>query len=191
MPLPRATSNPTNPLCRPRAKSGSSGRPTSSPVRSSNLMDTIRRDNEQTVDHDNLDTLLRAEWAGDVAENAKKIAQDFEDYLKGNRDEIEALTIYFAQPARRSRVTYAMIKDVLAKLKEDRPRLAPLTVWRAYAHLDDYKGENPVNELTALVALIPACLRPGRDTDSPFRPGAAELSGVDPETPRRGGREVL
>ena len=119
-----------------------------------NLMDTIRRDNEQTVDHDNLDTLLRAEWAGDVAENAKKIAQDFEDYLKGNRDEIEALTIYFAQPARRSRVTYAMIKDVLAKLKEDRPRLAPLTVWRAYAHLDDYKGENPVNELTALVALI-------------------------------------
>ena len=119
-----------------------------------NLMDTIRRDNEQTIDHDNLDTLRRAEWAGDVAANAKKIAQDFEDYLKGNRDEIEALTIYFTQPARRAEVTFAMIKDVMAKLKEDRPLLAPLTVWRAYAHLDDYKGENPVNELTALVALI-------------------------------------
>ena len=119
-----------------------------------NLMDTIRRDNEQTIDHDNLDTLLRAEWAGDVAANAKKIAQDFEDYLKENRDEIEALTIYFTQPARRAEVTYAMIKDVMAKLKQDRPLLAPLTVWRAYAHLDDYKGENPVNELTALVALI-------------------------------------
>ena len=119
-----------------------------------NLMDTIRRDNEQTIDHDNLDTLRRAEWAGDVAANAKKIAQDFEDYLKGNHDEIEALTIYFTQPARRAEVTYAMIKDVMAKLREDRPLLAPLTVWRAYAHLDDYKGENPVNELTALVALI-------------------------------------
>ena len=119
-----------------------------------NLMDTIRRDNEQTIDHDNLDRLLRAEWAGDVAANAKKIAQDFEDYLEGNRDEIEALTIYFTQPARRAEVTYAMIKDVMAKLKQDRPLLAPLTVWRAYAHLDDYKGENPVNELTALVALI-------------------------------------
>ena len=119
-----------------------------------NLMDTIRRDNEQTIDHDNLDTLVRAEWAGDVAANAQKIAQDFEDYLKGNRDEIDALTIYFTQPARRAEVTYAMIKDLLAKLREDRPLLAPLTVWRAYAHLDDYKGENPVNELTALVALI-------------------------------------
>ena len=119
-----------------------------------NLMDTIRRDNEQTIDHDNLDTLLRAEWAGDMAANAKQIAQDFEEYLRENRDEIEALTIYFTQPARRAAVTFAMIKDVMAKLKEDRPLLAPLTVWRAYAHLDDYKGENPVNELTALVALI-------------------------------------
>ncbi|MEZ5799567.1 MAG: type I restriction-modification enzyme R subunit C-terminal domain-containing protein [Nitratireductor sp.] len=57
-------------------------------------------------------------------------------------------------PARRSEVTYAMIKDVLKKLSEDRPRLSPLTVWRAYAHLDDYKGSNPASDLTALVALI-------------------------------------
>ena len=119
-----------------------------------NLMDTIRRANEQTIDHDNLDTLLRAEWAGDVAKNAETIAQEFENYLKENRDEIEALTIYFNQPARRSKVTYAMAKDVLAKLKQDRPRLAPLTVWRAYAHLDDYKGSNPASDLTALIALI-------------------------------------
>ena len=118
------------------------------------LMDTIRRVTEQTIDHENLDTLQRAEWAGDTAENARKIAQEFEEYLEKNRDEIEALAIYFTQPARRSEVTYAMVKDVLAKLKEDRPRLAPLIVWRAYAHLDNYKGENPAGELTALVALV-------------------------------------
>ena len=119
-----------------------------------NLVDTIRRDNEQTIDHDNLATLLRTEWAGDMAENARKIAQEFEEYLKENRDEIEVLAIYFTEPARRSEVTFAMVKDVLAKLNEDRPRLAPLTVWRAYAHLDDYKGANPVGDLTVLVALI-------------------------------------
>ena len=119
-----------------------------------NLMDTIRRDTEQTIDHDNLDTLLRAEWAGEVATNAEKIVREFEEYLAEHRDEIEALAIYFTQPARRSEVTYAMVKALLAKLKEDRPRLAPLTVWRAYAHLDDYKGEHPTGELTALVALV-------------------------------------
>lgn len=119
-----------------------------------NLMDTIRRDNEQTIDHENLDSLLRAEWAGDVEQNAKQIAQEFEDYLKENRDQIEALSIYFNTPARRSEVTFDMVKEVLKKLKDDQPRLAPLTVWRAYAHLDDYKGETPEKALNALVALI-------------------------------------
>ena len=119
-----------------------------------NLIDTVRSDHEQTIDHDNLDTLQHAGWAGDVTENAGKIAQEFEDYLNEHRDEIEALTIYFTQPARRAEVTYAMIKDMLAKLKQDRPHLAPLMVWRAYAHLDDYRGESPAGELTALVALI-------------------------------------
>ena len=119
-----------------------------------NLMDTIHRNNEQTIDHDNLDILLRANWAGDVVENAQKITREFVEYLEENRDEIEALAIYFKQPARRSEVTYAMVKDVLATLKKDRPHLAPLTVWRAYAHLDDYQGADPIGELTALVALI-------------------------------------
>lgn len=117
-------------------------------------LETIRRDNEQTIDHDNLDTLLTADWAGDADENAKQIAEDFESYLKDNRAEIDALHIYFDTPARRAEVTFAMVKDVLARLKTDRPRLAPLTVWRAYAHLDDYKGDNPTSDLTALVALI-------------------------------------
>ncbi|XUO86696.1 type I restriction-modification enzyme R subunit C-terminal domain-containing protein [Halomonas sp. KM072] len=118
------------------------------------LMDTVRRDNEQTIDHENLDTLLRTEWAGSVAENAQQITQEFEAYLDENRDQIEALTIYFNTPARRSEVTYAMFKDVLKKLTNDRPRLAPLAVWQAYAHLDEYKGSNPASDLTALVALI-------------------------------------
>ncbi len=119
-----------------------------------NLIDTIHCNTEQTIDYDNLDSLLRTEWAGDVSENARKIADEFEGYLKEYCDEIEALTIYFTQPARRSEVTHAMVKDLLAKLKDDRPHLAPPTVWNAYAHLDNYKGANPASDFTALVALI-------------------------------------
>ncbi len=118
------------------------------------LLETIRRDKEQTVVHDDLDTVLRAEWEGDARENAQALAQDFQAYLEANRDEIEALTIFYSQPARRREITYAMLRQVMEKLKSDRPRLAPLRVWRAYAVLDDYKGEDPASELTALVALI-------------------------------------
>jgi type I restriction enzyme R subunit len=117
-------------------------------------LETIRRDKEQTIDHDNLDTVLRAEWEGDAVENAKKVAQDFREYLEANRDEIEALTIFYSQPQRRSELTYDMIRAVFDRLKHDRPRLAPLRVWQAYAILDEYKGNQPSSELTALVALI-------------------------------------
>ena len=118
------------------------------------LIDTIRRDKEQTIDHDNLDTVLRAEWEGDAQENAEAIAKDFRQYLEANRDKIEALTIFYAQPHRRSELTYEMIREVFNKLKSDHPRLAPLRVWQAYSLLDEYKGSQPANELTALVAVI-------------------------------------
>ena len=118
------------------------------------LIDSIRRDKEQTIDHAGLDTVLRAEWEGDAHENAKAMAQDFQKYLETNRDEIEALTIFYAQPHRRRKLTYAMIREVVAKLKNDKPRLAPLRVWQAYVLLDEYEGTQPVSELTALVALI-------------------------------------
>jgi len=119
-----------------------------------NLLDGIRREKEQIIDHENLDKVLAAEWSGDAKENAEAMAKDFAAYLEEHRDQIEALTIFYSQPARRSEITYAMIKAVFDALKTDRPKLAPLRVWRAYALLDDYKGANPVNELTALVALI-------------------------------------
>jgi type I restriction enzyme, R subunit len=118
------------------------------------LLETIRRDKEQTIDNENLDSVIRAEWEGDAEENAQALIQDFQEYLEANRDEIEALTIFYSEPARRQTITYDMIRQVMDKLKRDRPRLAPLRVWRAYAVLDEYKGENPVSELTALVSLI-------------------------------------
>ena len=118
------------------------------------LLDGIRREKDQTIDHDNLDKLIEAGWSGDAKQNAGTMAKDFAAYLEEHRDQIEALSIFYSQPARRSEVTYAMIKAVLDALKTDRPRLAPLRVWRAYALLDEYKGADPVNELTALVALI-------------------------------------
>jgi type I restriction enzyme R subunit len=118
------------------------------------LIDGIRRSKEQTIDHESLDTVLRAEWDGDATENAKQLAQDFREYLEANRDSIEALTIFYSQPHRRSDLTYAMIRELFDKLRSDKPRLAPLRVWQAYALLDEYKGNQPATELTALVALI-------------------------------------
>ncbi|MBW2186768.1 MAG: DEAD/DEAH box helicase family protein [Deltaproteobacteria bacterium] len=118
------------------------------------LLDTIRREKEQKIDHENLDELIEAQWAGDSIENAKQLIQEFVDYLKENKDQIEALEIFFDQPQRRRELTFDMIRSVMDKLKADRPKLAPLRVWHAYGQLEKYQGKQPLNELTALVALV-------------------------------------
>ena len=118
------------------------------------LIDSIRRDKEQTLDHDNLDSVLRAEWDKHAANNAQALTDEFADYLRSNQDNIEALSIFFSQPYRRRELSFSLIRQVLDKLKADKPRLAPLRVWQAYRQLDAYQGAQPVSELTALVALI-------------------------------------
>jgi len=118
------------------------------------LLDSIRRDKEQTIDHENIDTVLAAGWSKDAATNAQAITEEFAEYLRANQDNITALTIFFSQPQRRRELSYDLIRQVLDKLKSDKPKLAPLYVWQAYRQLDDYKGAHPIGELTALVALI-------------------------------------
>ncbi|MFV0478757.1 MAG: DEAD/DEAH box helicase family protein, partial [Parahaliea sp.] len=118
------------------------------------LIDSIRRDKEQTIVHEDLDELLKAEWAGESSDNAKALTQEFADYLQEQADSIEALSIYFNIPARRAEVTYPQLRALLDTLKQQRPKLAPLRVWQAYAHLDKHQGENPISELTALMALL-------------------------------------
>jgi type I restriction enzyme R subunit len=118
------------------------------------LIDSIRREKEQTIDRDNLDVLLRAEWDKDSATNAQAMVDEFAEYLKANQDSITALTIFFSQPYRRRELSFDLIRQVLDKLKLDKPKLAPVRVWQAYRQLDEYKGSQPANELTALVALI-------------------------------------
>ena len=118
------------------------------------LLDTVRREHEQTIDNHNIDQVLRAEWEGDSIENATKLTTEFAAYIQEHKDEIAALSIYFDQPYRRKEVTFEMVKTLLSKLTTDQPKLAPVRIWQAYALLDGVSNRTPENELTALVALV-------------------------------------
>jgi type I restriction enzyme R subunit len=118
------------------------------------LLDSIRRDKEQTLNHQQLDKLIQAGWDKDARQNAEALAKDFSDWLLANKDQLVALTIFFDQPFRRRELTFSMLEAVMARLRADAPRIAPLRVWEAYRQLDNYKGKQPINELVALVSLI-------------------------------------
>lgn len=117
-------------------------------------LDTVRREHEQLIDSINIDTVTKSEWDATSAEKAKAMVKDFSEYLEQHKDEIAALSIFYNQPYNRRQITFKMIKDVFEKLKQDKPNLAPVAVWNAYAALETVKSEQPQDELTALVSLI-------------------------------------
>ncbi len=117
-------------------------------------LENVRRVHEQIIDTVNLDTLKRAEWDKDAVVRADELVNDFKAYLEANKDEITALRIFYNQPYLRREVTFTMIKEVMEKLKLEKPHFAPLRVWQAYEQLEKVNGNSPKKELTALVSLI-------------------------------------
>ena len=117
-------------------------------------IENVRKTHEQIIDIVNVDRVVRSEWDTFTEDKAKDVARNFREYMEANKDEIIALSIYYNQPYRRREVTFKMIKELLDKLKLEKPTLAPLYVWDAYAKLEDVRDDSPKNELVALVALI-------------------------------------
>jgi type I restriction enzyme R subunit len=118
------------------------------------FLENVRKEHEQIIDHINIDTVTRSEWDSFSVDKAKETIKDFSDYLEKHKDEIKALSIFYNQPYNRRNITFNMIKEVMEKLKLEKPQLAPVYVWNAYAAIENVKSRQPKDELTALVSLI-------------------------------------
>lgn len=126
-------------------------------------IDNVRKQHEQIIDHINTDTVLKSEWDTTTIDKAQELVQDFEEYLRANKNEITALSIFFDQPYRRREITFTMMKDLMEKIRLEKPIFAPLHLWDAYKSLGKTNSDAPKDELTALVSLIRAVC--GIDTE--------------------------
>ncbi|MBI9054766.1 MAG: DEAD/DEAH box helicase family protein [Bacteroidales bacterium] len=117
-------------------------------------IENVRKEHEQIIDSVNIDSVTKSEWNSFTTEKAKETVKDFAEYMEQNKDELDALGIFYNQPYNRRNITFKMIKDVMEKLKLEKPILAPDYVWNAYAAIEDVKSKQPYDELTALVSLI-------------------------------------
>jgi type I restriction enzyme R subunit len=117
------------------------------------FVENVRRAHSQIIDTINPDELLTAAWNKDSSAKATEVVVGFKEWIEAHKDEITALQIFYNQPYRRRELTYTMIREVLEKVKLEKPLLAPVQVWRAYEQLGKVSGQ-PKNELIALVSLI-------------------------------------
>ena len=117
------------------------------------FIENVRKAHEQRIDLTNPDEVIKVGWDKDNQDKANELVKDFTAWMQQHKDELMALQIFYNQPFRRRELTYTMIKEVLEKLQNDKPALAPMHVWRAYEALEQCNG-SARNELTAIVSLI-------------------------------------
>jgi len=118
------------------------------------FLENARKALEQIIDTQNPDTVLAAEWDTESVANAEQVIADFRAYIEEHKDEITALRIFYDQPYRLRELTYDLIRQVLERLKADRPALAPARVWSAFNQVEEQTPAAPRQELVALVSLL-------------------------------------
>lgn len=113
----------------------------------------VRKKYIQLIDHINPDELVTIGWVKDNKAEAEVLVNAFRNWIETHKTEITALQLFYGQPYQRRDLTYRMLKDLVETIKANKPNLAPLPIWKAYAQLEKVNGQ-PKNELMALVALI-------------------------------------
>jgi len=113
----------------------------------------VRKKYDQIIDHINPDEILNSGWVKDNKAGAEVLVNEFRDWIEAHKTEITALQIFYGQPYQRRDLSFKMIKDLSETLKNAKPTLAPLHVWRAWEQLEKANGQ-PKHELMALVSLI-------------------------------------
>ncbi len=114
----------------------------------------LKQSYEQTIDTTSIDTILRAGYSEEATKAARGIVQDFEAFIRNNRDEIDALQILFSHPHRR-RLTFEQIRELADAIRRPPRQWTPGLLWDAYARLDSRKvhgsGDRTLADLVSLI----------------------------------------
>jgi len=133
------------------------------------LVESARREREQIIDHVNLDQVTFSGFSEQAEAAAKKIIQNFTDFIQQHKDEIQALSFFYQQPYQRRQLTFDMIEELHEALNKPPLMLTTERLWSAYARMQEtkVKGTNIKRQLTDIIALVRFAL--GQDNElKPF-----------------------
>lgn len=112
---------------------------------------TVRNSNEQTIDPA-LDSLVFADFTGDVQKNKESIRTSFKTFIEKYRDEITALQIIYNQDYRNRHITEEMVHNLYEKMDKFDKALQQDFVFSAY---EDYtKKKTVLKELVDIIQII-------------------------------------
>lgn len=119
------------------------------------LLQDLKREMEQVIDEVSPDELLRAGASEEAKEKAKALVASFERFIEENRDEIDALQFFYAQPYSK-RLAYDDVRALAEAIKAPPRAWTPEKLWHAYELLDRdrVRGASAKRLLTDIVSLV-------------------------------------
>jgi type I restriction enzyme R subunit len=119
------------------------------------LIQDLKRELEQVIDEISQDELLEAGASEDARDKARALVTSFERFIEENKDEIDALQFFYAQPYSR-RLSFQDIKALAEAIKAPPRAWTPEKLWRAYEVLEKSKvrGASAKRLLTDIVSLV-------------------------------------
>jgi len=119
------------------------------------LIQDLKREVEQVIDEVSEDEVLDAGASEEAREKARALVADFERFIAENKDEIDALQFFYAQPYSK-RLSFKDIKALAEAIKAPPRSWTPERLWHAYEMLDKDKvrGASGKRLLTDIVSLV-------------------------------------
>jgi type I restriction enzyme R subunit len=119
------------------------------------LIVDLKRELEQVIDEVSEDELLEAGASPEAKEKAQSLVADFERFIEANKNEIDALQFFYAQPYSK-RLSFKDIKALAEAIKAPPRAWTPEKLWRAYETLrkDKVRGASGKRLLTDIVSLV-------------------------------------
>jgi type I restriction enzyme R subunit len=119
------------------------------------LLQDLKREIEQVIDEVSQDEVLEAGASEEARDKAWALVNSFERFIDENKDEIDALQFFYAQPYSR-RLSFQDIKELAEAIKAPPRSWTPEKLWRAYETLDKDKvrGASGKRLLTDIVSLV-------------------------------------
>ena len=121
-----------------------------------NTLIEMKNRNEQIIDTVTSDTLLSAGYNAKAKEKSKSIIENFEKFIKENKDEIDALQIIYNKSYKTRHLTYEQIQQLAEAIKKSPYLLDTDRLWNAYEQLDKSKVRKagPKKLLTDIISLV-------------------------------------
>jgi type I restriction enzyme R subunit len=117
------------------------------------FIENVRKSHEQVIDNENLDKVVYAGFDVHQRVNADNVIQSFRDFIEENKDEITALGIIYDQRYKDRPMAIKALRDLYAKLTENRITVERL--WDCYAIKHPQKVKQGVTaQLTDLISII-------------------------------------